>query len=280
MTSSIPEPVSFDTYHFGESVITMLYGPSGSGKTETAATADSPEARALIVNTGNGMETLGSTGFRARHPNCKPDIVDVREEIGNRGYVDTPMVYDMVCNVIEAQLDKKKYKTIIIDDLTSLRRGAINKAMDVNAATGKSTSKAVSKKLRVNIVAVQDFGMEMSLVSQFIAAYSDIFKSEKVNLIILAHERLYYKKAGIGEPAVLYRIRPAVTGQTFPDDIPQFFDVIGYCHTYHSGGKSIYKVKFSLDNMILAKNRFGGVGYDDVVDNFNFTTFLNTIQKS
>lgn len=275
---TIPQPISYDDYTPGEGIICMLYGPSGSGKTEVAATAADTGEPTLILNTGEGMDTIFSPGFRSRHPNCKPDIVDIRESFSARGYIDTPIAYDMVFNVLEENLDRKKYKTYILDDLTSMRRSALAKGVDINFITERSKSKALSKKLKANVLAVQDFGMEMSLISQFISSSQGIFKAEGCNLIILAHERLYYKKSGVGEPSVLYRIRPAITGEKFPDEIPQYFDVIGYCSTLHSGGKSIYRTKFSLDNMILAKNRWGGMGYDDVVQDFNFSTLFSKVK--
>jgi len=282
---SLPQPVNLNDYKHKNAVPCLFYGPAGSGKTELGATAGS---RGLIISTGNGMATLKSPGFRSRHPDDFPDIVDISERVSNRGFVQATQVYDLVCDVIDEQLEKNKdkYDTIILDDLTSLRRSALIKGMEINQASGRSTSYALSKTLKIPIKAVQDFGIEMDLIQQFISGYVEICGNKGINLVILAHERVTYKKADkLGEISQIQRIRPAVTGEKFPDELPQFFDVIGYCYTLHAGDKPVHKVRFNLDNVILAKNRWGGVKinpteketYDGSVTNLNLKKFFASI---
>lgn len=281
----LPEPIELKDYKAHESIITMFYGASGTGKTEIAGTAGN---RALIINTGKGTSTLKSPGFKARHPNCNPLIVDIAETVSDHGYIEKSAMYDMVCDVLDEQLQKNpdRFDTVVLDDLTSLRRSALVKGMEINQASGRSTSKGTSSKLKIAIKAVQDFGIEMDLISQFINGYAEILSGMKKNFIVLAHERLTYKKGDkLGDIPVLAKVRPAVTGEKFPDDIPQMFDVVGYTNVLRTENKTVYRVKFSADNIVMAKNRWGGVPipfnsketYDGQVTNFNLEEFIHAV---
>lgn len=288
--TNIPQPSNLGSYKpMLSGIPALFYGAAGSGKTELAATAGSDT---LIVNTGKGMATLLSPGFRSRHPKDLPDIVDISETISDHGYVKSTQVYDLVCDVIDDQLKKNhdKYRTIVLDDLTSLRRSALIKGMEINQASGRSQSANISKTLKLPIKSVQDYGIEMDLIAQFISGYVEILGSLGINFVVLAHERVTYKKSDkVGEVASIQRIRPAVTGEKFPDDLPQYFDLIGYCYVLASGDKPVHKVKFSLDNIILAKNRWGGVKvnpdnpsdketYDGSVTNLNLSKLFANIR--
>lgn len=257
----------------GSSITILAYGAAGTGKTEFCGTAGS---RAGIINCGLGIVTLQSPGFKKRHPNVNPRVETIVEE----AIPDNAEAFDKVCDVADAFLDCDDVDTLIIDDVTALRRFALNKGLEINQITGKSQSLVTSKKNSARIVAVQDYGIEMDLIEQFIVEYTGICKAKNKNLIITAHERLTYNKpAQIGAPATLNSTRPGFTGQTFPDQVTQHFDFIWHFFTQGAGERILYKARTAGDSGLVAKTRWSGL-FPVIVDNPNFLDIVNKVRES
>ena len=167
----------------GESVIMMDYGSSGSGKTEFHGTGGS---RAFIIDTGDGLETLRAPGFHSRHPNSDPIIARVAEKLGQRGNITTATAFDAVCDIIDFALEKinDQWDVLIIDDVTALRKFAMNKGLEVGQKLGKSQTLAKAKEFDATFFAVQDYGAEMDLINKFVAGYTSIFREKKKHLVM------------------------------------------------------------------------------------------------
>lgn len=256
----------------GESVVQLIYGPAGVGKTEYCGTAGS---RAGIINCGLGLVTLQSPGFKKRHPNVNPEIETIVEE----AIPDEATAFDEVCDKADLLLDNKDVDTFIVDDVTALRRFAMNKALEINQSTKKSDSLNKSRKLRAQIIAVQDYGIEMDLIAKFVITYIGICKEKKKNFILVAHERVSYNKPSqIGAPPTVNSIRPGFTGQTFPDEITGHFDLVWHFENQGAGERVLYKARTVGDSNLVAKTRWGGL-FPVLIDNPNFQDVVKRIRE-
>lgn len=257
----------------------LYYGASGAGKTAFAGSAGS---ETLFINIGDGIETLLSPWFKQVY-GYNPIVRDVNERLGARGMPIEASAFDATSDVLDEALNDfpDKFKTIVIDDVTSLRRFAMNKGLEINSKLGRSKSlENVSKKFDVTIPAVQDYGIEMNLIEQFIAAYTSLAKRANKHLIITAHQRITYRKGDkIGDVPTMAKVSPGFTGQTFPDQVPAYFDNVWHAEVV-AGGRtgSVYRCRTVGDDVIVAKSRNGGV-FSAVETNPNFTEMINRIQN-
>lgn len=249
----------------GECTNALIYGGAGSFKTGLLGTLGS---RCLYVDTGRGAEILKSKWFKTMYPDCNPIVTEVREKIGPRGLPDEAAAFDLVCDVIDYALKTfpSDFDHIAIDDLTSIRRLALFKGLDINQKTGKSKSQAAMDTYSAIMPVVQDYGSEMGLVMQFCAGYIDIAANAGKNLFVVAHERHYLEKpkndkgnVQIGEPAILRKIRPAVTGVAFPDDVSGLFENVWHTEVAGSGTGTKYRLRLLGDEIIMAKTRLAGI---------------------
>jgi hypothetical protein len=264
-------------YTPGESWILLVYGPSKSGKTEFAGTAGN---RTLYINTGDGLETLLSPGFRSRNPDCgSPIIVDLRPEIA-RG-TDS---FDLIGDAIEHGLKHHKddFDTIVLDEATAMRRMALNKAIDLVNVDRKSFR--VSRTKTFVRAEVGDYGIEMDIIKWFLGNFIPLCKSHKKHFLMLAHERqVFGKPAKMGDEAPLQRILPGFTGKTFPDDVPAYFDDVWHMETkakMETGKRvPIHQIRTAGDDRIIGGSRHSGI-FQDVERNPNFKEMLRRIQES
>lgn len=242
----------------GESITLLLYGASGTGKTRLAGTLGD---RTLYISCGEGEETLKSVEFKKYH-NSNPILLDPHEILNNAGLPDNAIALDSICTMLDEYLDKhsEHFDHIVIDDLTFVRKFAMNKALDINQSLGKSkTKKDILERFDVILPAVQDFGTEMAIIEWFLTTYVQIAKSKKKNLVVLAHERLFYDKPkNIGEAPGIRKIGIAATGQSFPDTIPLLFDEVWHTEVIGGGETALYRVRTQGDAILTAKSRHGG----------------------
>lgn len=246
----------------------LIYGASGTGKTYFCGTAGD---RTLYMNIGSGIATLQSPAFTTKHQS-NPLVVTI--PLGDSSH-------DMVCDTIDYYLQKRRdeFDTMVVDDASALRRGAMIKAVQINADLNKSTTLAQAKKHGHIVPAVQDYGEEMSVVESFLSDYTEIAKSHNVHLILTAHERLTYKKGGkIGDPPVLTKIRPGFTGQTFPDTVPAFFDEVWRFSVVGKGSSKRYRITTEGSELVTAKSRHGGV-FKEEEESLDFPTVVKRIKE-
>ena len=251
------------------SAITMFgYGASGTGKTFFAGTIGSD---GLIISVGDGHNTLASPTFQNLIKN-PPKIIKVKETYNKEtGIFDSAQAFDEVSDIMDWAIDSGKFKTICVDEMTALQKVARNKALEVNLASGKSQSLSTSKRYGYILAAIQDYGAEMSMIEQFIATYTSVCNAKMINLILLGHERYVFKKLGdkIGDPEVLDKIRLGITGKTFPDTIPNAFDLVWRFEVLDANPKPIFRARTVGNDSLIAKTRWGGL-FEQYVKSPNF----------
>lgn len=261
----------------GEAVTLLVYGSTGTGKTELVGTAGS---RTVIINIGLGTVTLQSKGFKIRNPNIDPFIETIQEEI----LPDKATAFDQTCELLDSILDPKnpifnEYDTIAIDDATALRRFAMSKGLEINGREGKSNSLIKSKASGVIQKAIQDYGIEMDFIEQFIIHYVSECKRLNKHLILTAHERVEYNKpTTIGGVSTINKIRPGFTGQTFPDNVTGHFDLIWHLETMGAGDRVIHQARTVGDSSLTAKTRWDGM-FPVMLSNPNFLKIVEVIRN-
>lgn len=252
-----------------EPITMLIYGASGSGKTRFAGSAGN---RSIIINTGDGLTTLKSPGFKQAFPGVDPMVINI--PLG-------PGSHDQVCDTIDYLFDKElnNFDTLIIDDATALRRGAMWKAIQINSDLNKSPTLANAKKYQTIVPQVQDYGEEMNVVAQFLAAHIPVFKQNNKNFILTAHEKLSYRKGEkIGDPPILSKIRPGFTGTSFPDDVPAFFDEVWWFNVVGKGEKRKFRATTLPSEMLTAKTRWHGL-FKEIEESITFPEVERRIQS-
>lgn len=241
----------------GESWILLLYGQSKAGKTYTAGTTG---ARTLYLNVGGGHETLLAPAFTSRYPEAK-DMMVVNFDTAKENS------FDLVCKAIDYALLKHhgEFDWIVLDEATALRKGAMDKAMELN--TVARTTIRMSPTEEFVAPDIQDFLREMQAIEWFLATYVPIFKREGKHFVMVAHERQIFKKGTKkGDDAVLDRIVPGFTGKTFPDAVPAYFDDVWHMEKVSTVAAPQYRVRTAGTGSELGDSRHGGIFQAQEVD--------------
>ena len=263
-------------YQPGESWILLYYGPSKTGKTYFAGTAG---ARTLLINIGDGLETLMAPAFTSKYPDAKNMIVvDIREK-NPQGVAEA---FDFVTDAIDLALKEfpHLFDTVVLDEATALRKYAMNKSMELN--TEARTKGAMRAKRTEDFVKpdIGDYGTEMQMIEWFLGKYIPLFKEHKKHFVMLAHERqTFAKPAKIGDDPVLKRVLPGFTGKTFPDQIPQFFDDVWHSEVVGGGTNVVYRVRTAGSESEIGGARHGGI-FNTIEQDPNFLNMLERIKRA
>ena len=277
--STVPEFVFLNELPKGIAETFLIYGGSGCGKSRLAGTAGD---RTLFINNGSGVSTLQSPIFK-RDIGANPIVVTLGENLGKRGTVTEAEVHDAICDTIDHALNKfgDKFDTIVVDDATQLRRGAMNKGLELNSITKKSkTLDEIVRKHDVVAPTPSDYNMEMVIIESFIANYVAICKGAGKHLIVNAHERVTYGKADkYGEEQPVIRIGPGFTGKTFPDAIPSYFDNVWRMEVVSGGANRVWRATTAGTEQIVAKTRMAGI-FSTVEVNPNFKDIFKRLEAA
>lgn len=278
--------VKLDDMKPGETVTALAYGGSKVGKTWLAGTTGS---RTLYVSTGDGIDTLKSPLFRKLNPGFNPTIIDIREKLGISGIPVAGIVeaYDLMCDAIDYAFNNfaSEFDTVVIDELSSTRRHALFKGLELSQQMGRSRTWDKTKLYEIILPAGQDWGAEMSLIEQFLAGTISICERAGKHLLVLAHQRYLLvapkdEKGNVifGEPKVIKEIRPAVTGAQFPDTISGMFDNVWHCEKVGGGDQgTAYRVRVYGDEITIAGSRHAGI-LPTVIVNPNFKEIVEAIK--
>ncbi len=268
-----------------DTVNALIYGGSGDGKTAFIGTAGD---RNLIINIGNGLKTLESPWFTQTH-GYRPLVVDLSEKLEHYGLPSKAEAFDIVGDTIDHYIATRgdDFDSVTVDDATELRRFALFKGVEINQREGKSQTFANSKENQVVAPAIQDYGVEMNIIEQFIAAYTVICRQNKKNFILTAHHRLIYEKPKnnkgvviIGAPSILKKVMPGFTGEKFPDDVPKAFDWVFHMESVAGGRNgSIFRARTQPDEVYTAKCRDGGV-FDKMESDPHFLKMLQRVKDA
>lgn len=272
----------FEFYRFNDKLPShgtlslLVFGGSGCGKTFFAGTAGS---RTLYVDCGNGTLTLDSPLFRSKVRDFNPLMLKITENMEADRSVSRPEGFDHVCDGIDEALEKhsSEFDTVVLDDLTAMQKFAIHKALTTNNEEGRS--RTATKKRKVILPAMQDYGTEMSMINWFLFQYIDILKEAGKHFIVLAHDRYTFKKKDkVMDPDVVDSIRPKVTGKAFPDEVMAPFDFVWHAEKAGSGKDAVYRFRIYGDEEVRGKTRFGGV-FDSLEMNPNFLKMVERIRN-
>lgn len=257
-----------------ESGVTCLaYGKPGTGKTEFGGSAGND---AVIISVGGGEETLRNPGFIKRK-GVNPYIIRLYDEYDNNGVV-TGVGFDKVSAVMDDIISNNlnEVKTIVIDDASGLSTMAMSKGLHFNSALRKSnTLDTVVKKHDVVIPVVQDYGAEMSIVSQFIDYYTKEAKRRGFNFLVLAHELNIYSQSKLNETKVLEGVLPKFRGK-LAEEIGGYFDWVLRFECIGGGTQTRYQARTIGNEKLIAKVRRGA--FPEIVINPNFATMLESFQ--
>jgi hypothetical protein len=265
----------------GEVFNGIIYGPSGSGKTHLLGTCGD---RTLYINTGDGLATLESPAFQRKIASSNMLTIDATEDF----FPDRAEAFDFVCDAIDYCLKERndEFDYVVIDDCSSLGDFAMNKGLEVSAALDKSKTiermGKLIKRFRTASPAMQDWGMEMSLMEQFLKGYRDIINGQGKHFVVTAHEDRIFKKAlgaRMGDDEVLTSIVPAFTGtKKRPDRLPKMFENVWHTEVVGGGDQVAYRVRTAGDEIMMAKSRHLGV-FKVVEVNPNLQDMIKRIQN-
>lgn len=284
----IPEYLTEEDLPTGDSVRMLGYGGPGSGKTEFCVTG---AEETVILNIGKGIETIQNLGAKKRNPNRKISIIDI-DRILKRKDGKPPTDLEMIAALSDAVYHAtrvKGFKNICIDDMTEFRHYALLKGMKINLEQGKSKSyEQYEKNDELMTPVVQDFGVEMNIVEDFLRWLCNDAYELSYNIIVTAHTRYIYKKvrdqsgkAIIGETPTLDRELPGFTGQTFPDYIPRLFSIVGMFQQagVQNDGSSRIRLYLQGGRDRCVKHRYSGV-LPEYLDNPRFDKIVAAIKSN
>jgi hypothetical protein len=180
----------------------MFKGEAGTRKSSIALSYPTPQywfswdkkMRALLMP----MKAMGMT----------PDMVDYDD------YSD----WDKPRKKLELLQSECKYKTIIIDSITSAADGIL--------AQGKKLKSGASGKLvnNIQVNSIEDYNAEDAALSELVALTKDIHQFHKVNIILIAHVMEVTNKFLTGETHVSRTIVTA--GKRISIKIPAYCEEV------------------------------------------------------
>lgn len=284
----VPEYEELKEIPTGNSVRALISGTPGAGKTEFCGTAGDG---LLLINVGKGVETLQNKGFIIRNPKAQNiKVINIDKIFDKKGELpsEQEMVNAISDAVYHATRTQRWLKTVAIDDMSEYRFYALWQGMEINKVLGRSQSFEQSKKHDMPLPVVQDFGVEMGVVEDFLRWFCDDAYQREYNIIVTSHTRHVYKKALdgngkpiMGQPPTLIKELPGFTGQTFPDYIPRLFSIVGQLEPNVNArtGENNPRLRLAGDSSKCVKHRYSGV-LPEYMDNPRFDTIIEAIKSN
>lgn len=262
-------------YKPGEAWLLLLYGQSKVGKSYFAGTAGS---RTLYLNVGDGIDTLLMPSFTNKYGKIADDmiVVDIREDRPG----SPAEAFELTIRALKKAFEelRDEFDTVVLDEATSFRRYAVNKAMEINTAV-RTTGKRGSSIETFVAPEIGDYGTEMKMIEWFLNHALPIFKEEKKNFLMLAHERqIFGKPPKIGEDAPLKKVMPGFTGKTFPDQVPKYFDDVWRMEAVGGGNNIVYRIRTAGTEKEVGGSRHGGI-FNTVEPDPNYLSMLSRIRN-
>lgn len=284
----IPQYEDLDEIPTGSSIRMLGFGGPGTGKTEFVLTMGEGTC---LINLGRGEETLKNLGAKSRNKNAKLTVVDLNKVLDKKDG-STPEPIEMINAISDSvyhAITVKGFKKIAIDDMTEYRTYALLQALKINKEQGKSKSydfTLANDGLMMPVV--QDFGTEMNLVEDFLRWLCNEAYDREFHVYITAHTRAIYRKSLdakgspiIGEPKVLVRELPGFTGETFPDNIPRLFSIVGMFNQngVNKDGDQRIRLYLQGDSTRRVKHRYSGI-LPEFLDNPRFDKIEAAIKSN
>lgn len=284
----IPQYQELDEIPTGSSIRMLGFGGPGTGKTEFVLTMGEGTC---LINIGRGEETLQNNGAKSRNKNIKISVVDLDKMLDKKdGTPPEPLeVINAISDTVYHATRVRGFKKIAIDDMTEFRSHALYQALKINKDLKKSSSWDFTEKNDgLMLPVVQDFGTEMSIVEDFLRHLCNDAYDKEYHLYVTAHTRAIYRKALdgagkpiIGEPKVLVRELPGFTGETFPDNIPRLFSIVGMFNQNGIDKNGDQRIRLYLqgDSTRRVKHRYSGI-LPEYLDNPRFDKIEAAIKSN
>lgn len=275
--SNHPLFTPLEDLELSESIVMCVYGASGSGKTHFAGSAGF-EGRAAMLNIGGGIATLRNAIFRQKYPLAEKMIVaTIHETMNPKVATGYNQCEDAVRFLFNQRLDD--WDTLIVDDMTALRRFALNLALEINQKGDRSKTKATFEKDEIALVTVADFGTEMQLTEKFILELIGLCKEANKHLICTAHERNNYGKApSIGAEQPVTKTMPGFTGKTFPDSVTGHFDITWHAEVVGGGANTHRQMRTVGSESITVNTKLGGL-FKEIERDIDFPEVLRRVKE-
>lgn len=251
----VPEITRLSEKSRHESVTCLWYGPAKTGKTFSALTWGS---RTAVIDLNNGVATAMSPLFQKMYPKVDPIIVKVD--------ISGPAAFDNICDSIDYLFKEKAdlFDVLVVDSLTDLKTFTSIKGAQLNGDLKRTSTYQGYLKSGIIAMDVNDYQPEQAVMAQFLQlTLIDPCKTQGKHLVVIAHERVGFGKATkMGEAPPINRIRPNFSGQTFPDQGSEKFDLVWY---FQAEGKEEgknqrrYFANTAGSEILLAGTRWGGI---------------------
>jgi hypothetical protein len=268
----------------GEAITQMVFGPAGSGKTAYAGTIGDD---GIIIDCENRPSTLKSAWFKEKI-GTNPYIHVVTEELAPSAGPQALQDIKLFLNNLYTNEPElfKKITTICIDGGTAVRRFALNQALELNQKLDRSKTltraKSISNLNEINYIPtnISDIGTEIGVMESLFIKLTEFCKENGKHLLFTAHERVQHNKpAAVGEPATVNSIKPGFSGQTFPDTIPGFFDLVWHSEVSSGGAQALYRMRTVGDEKLIAKTCYGGI-FPELVSGADFRKVVKCIKEN
>lgn len=256
-----------------ECVTGLLYGNSKTGKTALIGTAGNDS---VIITPAQGMATLQSKWFKEKYPNFNPEI----EIVDEKPLPDAALGFDKIRELTTHYLNDPNIRTIIVDDMTNVRRMALNKGLELNKKTERSKTLDKMNTIKADMIIreMNDITVEMSLIESYLKQGCMYAKEAKKHFFVTAHERIQFRKPDkIGDQPTVLKRMPGFSGQTFPDDVTQYFDLIWKTHIQGSN-PVYYQWRTDGASDIVAGTRWAGIFPTIIERNTTLEEIIKCIQ--
>lgn len=210
------------------SIRAMIYGPPKAGKTVIAATFPSPF---FLDWDGEGLKCLHSSYFRNKYPKkADPKTSDIRfidllDDTDEYGLFKEPKDIRQAAfwrglEAINQITNHPDVKTLVLDSATSMSKAARNVGLVTSRKRSRSQTWQHAKEDHMALLAMQDFGAEMSALEQL---FDGLMNVRGKNIIVIAHDRRESTKDGL-----LTGVYPLLTGDRIRSQVARWFDDVWY----------------------------------------------------
>jgi len=246
-----------------ESLIVLVYAKPKVGKSYFAATAAETD-RVVVITDRNGLETYAGADLKKNFPSVNFGNVDV-ELIDTDSSISEANAYLNLVKILIDLFENRlsEWDTLIIDDSSFHQRSAMNLAIKLNGAAGRSnTYSSATRSKGFNIapgLTQADYQMEMRYITDLLVDITSSCRRYKKNLIVLAHEGIIWAKdpARPKDPEYISAIIPLFTGKKDPQSASKHFSIVMRLTVAGKEASREVKAQCKGDNIVDAGDRYG-----------------------
>ncbi len=199
--------MQLDSFKPGVALNVLLKGDPGTGKTPIACSFPTP----LL---------LFDCDFRARSLNLffknDPERIKQIEVVQPKSFEEVRSRLELI-----ASERKPRYKTIVVDPLTTFADMTMRNVLEIKGAGRKIGN--------VKVAGIQDYGDESAILNEVIYHLRNIYQTHSINTILVAHVVTSEEK-DLKEQKTVYSRSLLTGGKKIGSKLPSYFDEVW--HTY------------------------------------------------